>query len=380
MNDNVKVYASQEWVEEKNKYDLSYRSIDIVAPNAEPYGPMIFGDDKFVAISSHTNKLIYSTDGVIWNEGFILSNNDNWDYIAYGNGAYVAIKKDSSIAAYSNDGINWQEIELPLSQNWYSITYGKDKFVALALGSTQTVYSNDGISWNTGTLPSNNMWGACTYGNDKFVALGNYSYAIHSSDGVYWSQISLSSSSCWESVVYGNDRFVAVATDQAAYSTTGTSWTKVDIEIEGSGSDSFRWMSIAYGNGVFVAVGYNYSNGPLLTKSIYSYDGITWYEANLPIGGHWEAVAFGNGRFVALSWRGNFDIIYSEDGINWFNQTDKSIYQNNKDVIDDILNVLNHTNSEYQPIITGTPGQFVVIGDDGNVTTKTVHNAEEVEF
>ena len=30
--------------------------------------------------------------------------------------------------------------------------------------------------------------------------------------------------------------------------------------------------------------------------------------------------------------------------------------------------------------ITGTPGQFVVIGDDGNATTKTVPNAEEVAF
>lgn len=33
-----------------------------------------------------------------------------------------------------------------------------------------------------------------------------------------------------------------------------------------------------------------------------------------------------------------------------------------------------------QAKITGTPGQFVVIGDDGNVTTKTVPNAEEVAF
>lgn len=33
-----------------------------------------------------------------------------------------------------------------------------------------------------------------------------------------------------------------------------------------------------------------------------------------------------------------------------------------------------------QDKITGTPGQFVVIGDDGNVTTKTVPNAEEVAF
>lgn len=33
-----------------------------------------------------------------------------------------------------------------------------------------------------------------------------------------------------------------------------------------------------------------------------------------------------------------------------------------------------------QAKITGIPGQFVVIGDDGNVTTKTVPNAEEASF
>lgn len=33
-----------------------------------------------------------------------------------------------------------------------------------------------------------------------------------------------------------------------------------------------------------------------------------------------------------------------------------------------------------QDKITGTAGQFVVIGDDGNVTTKTISNAEEATF
>ena len=33
-----------------------------------------------------------------------------------------------------------------------------------------------------------------------------------------------------------------------------------------------------------------------------------------------------------------------------------------------------------QPKITGTAGQFVVIGEDGNVTTKTITNAEEASF
>lgn len=45
-------------------------------------------------------------------------------------------------------------------------------------------------------------------------------------------------------------------------------------------------------------------------------------------------------------------------------------------------NVLISVDIEYpcQPTITGTAGQFVVIGDDGNVTTKTVPSAEGASF
>lgn len=43
--------------------------------------------------------------------------------------------------------------------------------------------------------------------------------------------------------------------------------------------------------------------------------------------------------------------------------------------------VSNYANeNEVQAKITGTSGQFVVIGDDGNVTTKTIPYAEEASF
>jgi hypothetical protein len=41
--------------------------------------------------------------------------------------------------------------------------------------------------------------------------------------------------------------------------------------------------------------------------------------------------------------------------------------------------IFNEINNK-QNIITGTPGQFVVIGNDGSVTTKTVPNAEGANF
>ena len=44
------------------------------------------------------------------------------------------------------------------------------------------------------------------------------------------------------------------------------------------------------------------------------------------------------------------------------------------------IDELKEANIGAQKKITGTAGQFVVIGDDGNVTTRTFFNAEEVIF
>ena len=51
----------------------------------------------------------------------------------------------------------------------------------------------------------------------------------------------------------------------------------------------------------------------------------------------------------------------------------------NGENLKDLIN-FEQGNSDYQTKITGTPGQFVVIGNDGNVTTKTISYAEEAIF
>ena len=60
------------------------------------------------------------------------------------------------------------------------------------------------------------------------------------------------------------------------------------------------------------------------------------------------------------------------------NNEQKTQVLNNLDVYN--INEIESKLSIKQDAITGTAGQFVVIGDDGNVTTKTVPNAEEASF
>ena len=74
------------------------------------------------------------------------------------------------------------------------------------------------------------------------------------------------------------------------------------------------WQSVCYGNGKFVAV-VNASD-----IAAYSTDGVTWTQTTLPANTDWQSVCYGNGKFVTVAAGDNDDIItYSTDGINWAN-------------------------------------------------------------
>ena len=261
-------------------------------PSSSGWRSVAYGNGKFVAVATNSNKVAYSTDGISWNAATMPSS-AYWLSVTYGNGKFVAVAFDSNKAAYSTDGISWNAVTLPSSANWFSVTYGNGKFVAVAYGSDKAAYSTDGISWNAVTLPSSVNWYSVAYGNDKFVAVATNSNKVaYSTDGISWSAATMPSSADWYSVTYGNGKFVAVAygSDKAAYSTDGISWNAVTLP------SSSGWQSVTYGNGKFVAVATN-SN-----KAAYSTDGISWTSATLPSSSGWQSVTYGNGKFVALAY------------------------------------------------------------------------------
>lgn len=125
-------------------------------------------------------------------------------------------------------------------------------------------------------------------------------------------------------------RFVAVAigSDAAAYSFDGLTWGAATLPI------STDWYNVAYGGGRFVAITYG-SGGPYTmdgitwkpaetppTRAAYSLDGITWkLAATPPANADWRGLAYGEGadgisRFVAVADDGN-RTAYSTDGDNW---------------------------------------------------------------
>ena len=78
---------------------ITWVSQDFVSPDL--VSPLIFADNKFVALKMRSAKGLYSTDGVTWDDTDIIP--DYWDNIAYGNGMFVAVGPNGkSLYSYSS--------------------------------------------------------------------------------------------------------------------------------------------------------------------------------------------------------------------------------------------------------------------------------------
>jgi uncharacterized delta-60 repeat protein len=262
-------------------------------------GDVIFGEDKFVAITANnSNQAAYSTDGITWT-ATTLPSAGNWNSLAYGNGKFVAIRPSFNVpvntedgvifvssykAAYSTDGITWTETQLPATGSWLSVTYGDGKFVAIARYSSTSAYSTDGITWTAGTMPNAQSWQQVTYGNGKFVALINDSTSFaYSSNGITWTLGSMPYSyENWSQIAYGDGKFVALINNssKSAYSLDGVSWTASSMP------SSQSWGAITYGDGKFVALAYG------STTTAYSTDGITWTTSTITAAAGWVSIAY----------------------------------------------------------------------------------------
>lgn len=213
------------------------------APLKTRFGPLIFGKDKFLAITNESgvtsHPYMYSTDGKSWvsQTGFPIVCAD----ITYGADKFVAVANQGAIA-YSNDGLSWTETTLS-NAPWYGknlqrcrICYGQGKFVVLTENtSSQTAccYSTDGLNWYWAMLPqsiqdSKFKATSIAYGNGVFIAVDDSQYygssqCLYSYDGANWSLCDFTGSGSWVKVVYGNNRFVTL--DTVGYSdSTGVNY------------------------------------------------------------------------------------------------------------------------------------------------------------
>lgn len=211
------------------------------APLKTRFGPLIFGKDKFLAITNESgitsHPYMYSTDGKSWvsQTGFPIVCAD----ITYGADKFVAVD-DGGTIAYSNDGLSWTKATISNMPGHdldrCRICYGQGKFVILTethYSGMACGYSMDGLNWSWTILPKSiqdtfNQVTNIAYGNGVFIAVDDSQYygssqCLYSYDGVNWSLCDFTGSGSWVKVVCGNDRFVAL--DTVGYSdSTGVNY------------------------------------------------------------------------------------------------------------------------------------------------------------
>jgi len=289
---------------------------------------IVFGNDKFVAVSSFfsDSKISTSPDGINWTAGIDcpFDGTNGIEEIAYGNGIFVITEGTyyKPRIAHSSDGVTWTVTANPLDTNGYisTIAYGNGNFVAV-IGSNKMAYSSDGATWTAvtdaakifslivqGSTISTGIISGIAWGNGNFIARGDDGYLpkktvkiATSPDGINWTTetpvISFLANFNGP-IIYGDDKFVSWGEHGIlAYSADGITWTDVSILDNPfyDGTSSGTINAIAFGNNKFVAVG----NGG---KIMYSSDGVTWTaETGSPFTYYINTIAYGKGKFVAGS-------------------------------------------------------------------------------
>lgn len=305
-------------------------------PSLKSWSGIAYGDGKFVAVGGPNGLAVTANDGVSWSSAAspvvfdqFMGEYGQWQSVAYGNGKFVAVggQDYTNKAAHSTDGSTWTEVTMPAAKDWSSVAFGGGTFVAASYGSpAYLAKSTDGINWTQiATFPalvnpagvSAGYFLRVAYLNDRFYVFetsdtasqvtGNLvnNYAYSTNGGSTWTT-GLFPIYKPSAMAYGNGTYVVLkgnsnsGSDQAAYSTNGTSWTAITLP------STKTWDSIAFTNGQFVAVGMsdgaNEMDFPEATdKAIYSTDGINWTEIDMPSNKGWKAIAGGNNKFVVVA-------------------------------------------------------------------------------
>ena len=371
-----------------------------------------YGNGKFVGlqhISASSSCAICSEDGINWIDNDTYMPDDivgaGYDSICYGNGKYVAvgIKEGYGHIAYSEDGITWTETKILMSAS--SVCYGANKFVIVGSYTfgRQAAYSEDGITWNLVDMSATHKLLSVCYGNGKFVAVGDntgkYCGGMYSEDGITWVKTDLPIG-YYDSICYGNGKYVAVGIKEGyghiAYSEDGITWTETNLPIGSS------FVSICYDNGKFIAI---CNNGCVA----YSEDGIAWvtqynfspksivqFSENVTsdvasiIKPHLNLTASDVGALPSDTVIPDISGLATETYVDTALASLVNSAPEALNTLDELAAALGDDSNfattvtnqiaSKQDAITGTAGQFVVIGADGKPTTKTIPYAEEATF
>jgi len=253
---------------------------------------------RLVALDTN-GQAFYSDDGSTWNSTLINFAGD-WKKIISNGTRFFALPANDNKIAFSYTGDAWTTRSLPSTSNWVDAAYGNGRFILIAENSTDAAYSFDGLTWATSTMPTGDdsagdQWQAIAYGLGKFVAItGSQTRDVATTtNGISWTMQNNALPAIdrnWVSLEYGNNRFVAIATDgTSVYSLDGITWYEGGEALV-SGQD-FVVNSMKYSQGVFFAVG-KLSDTGSSDRCFTSEDGLIWAEQILSSSADWATLTY----------------------------------------------------------------------------------------
>ena len=274
-----------------------------------------------IAMSTGTNKIHYSPDGIVWQPLSTSVFGTQGNRCFWNGTIWVASGSGGNSLAYSFDGVSWIGLGLNIFMSGSrSICYNGSIWVAVGSGMNTIAYSYDGLSW---FAVGNSTSIFSSYGQDvawngiAFVATGAGGNTIATStNGITWegsvtgSTFSTNGAGIWSNgplwVVTG------VGTNSIVYTwdrTGRTGWTAVaSSPFSTSGSD------VAWNGSLWVAVGTGTTNTVATSTN-----GITWTGRGLIVPTAGGGICWNGVRWILTSNTSSATpIYYSQNGINWF--------------------------------------------------------------
>jgi hypothetical protein len=204
----------------------------------------------------------------------------------------VAVGASGNMARSSNNGTSWTADTMPTAHHWVSVVNNGARFVAITdngAAANKAAYSDDGgATWTAVAIPGASVnWRTVLWTGTKFVAIGydgpnDRGVCSTSNDGATWSAAAVIYGPSYDPIWAANIGPVIVVvahvpTFETVRSTDhGATWTRVDTGL--TLLNSGNTIGIHAGADGFYVLGYD------IAQPLHSVDGVTWTNANLPVG------------------------------------------------------------------------------------------------
>jgi hypothetical protein len=101
----------------------------------DTYRSVAFGNDVFVAVGPSV--CATSTNGTSWTLEAMPSG--DWNGVSFGGGLFVAVSSTTNYVATSQNGVTWTVRTAAASNSWQAVAYGNSVFAAVSTNGTNRV-------------------------------------------------------------------------------------------------------------------------------------------------------------------------------------------------------------------------------------------------